>query len=897
MQKLQSGMAGEIMPLRSLGYALDEATLKQVALNHGITENITNLSQAQKAQLRYIAIMEQSKNAMGDMARTIDSPANQLRILESRIQTLKRAIGDSLMPVISAALPYVTAFVQILGETFRSIAEFMGFELPVFDYSDLTKGTDSITEGFEEATAASNKFKGTLAGIDQLNIIGSKSETSGAGDLFSDLNLDLPSYDFLGNLQEETSKAYDTLKKFLADIAPLVTGIATTLGALFIGDKVVKGLKAIADGFKFLTQTPLGKVAATITATVTAFLGFKKIVKDLTTGNGNLNKLALAIGAVSVAIGVMAATGNPIGALVTLFGAATGAIVGWVEGQKELDRELANLITYANNGGISIRGLTDGFKGYFDSITSHYNDILNNTKAFEDNESKIQSAAKEIKNLTDKYIALGDEMTTEDANQIKSNLEIIADGVTESLGIGTQGIVDALKGKFHDFAISLGADVDEMVGKFYLLESMGNEAIASIKKNADALVGKIMSGEDVSENMRKLNEEIAKMGVTDIGTKEQFTFNEALKNMTSKQIQFNSPEELKNALEDITSQANAAKASIEEAKTSQLMELETLKSRYSQIVTDSGLTVKEAFDKAMGEGAFDTLFEQTRETLISGFEFDKAKIDTGVATYMAMVEAQLNKNADKYAQSKFSEKGPGFGSTAKNFFLHGGLFASGEDLYYQALSDYADEYKKINSEFYTVISNATKGIDVSSASEIGKYLMEGMAKGVFDNQDLWYAALDAATRGAIDEVKEICGIASPSKVFAEIGGFLMKGLAVGIDKNETSVLSALDDTAYAMQRQMSGIEFDLPVYTEEDIERSLSKVLNPNITFAPNGNAPRYEGADPQQVTDVSRIWSSNGQPMDVNVNVQSYVELDGEQVGYATAQYQQRQMAYSNGR
>ncbi len=61
MQKLESGIAGEIEPMRRLGYAIDEATLKQVALAHGISLSVNSMTQGQKSQLRYIAIMEQSK--------------------------------------------------------------------------------------------------------------------------------------------------------------------------------------------------------------------------------------------------------------------------------------------------------------------------------------------------------------------------------------------------------------------------------------------------------------------------------------------------------------------------------------------------------------------------------------------------------------------------------------------------------------------------------------------------------------------------------------------------------------------------------------------------------------------------------------------------------------------
>lgn len=899
MEKLQSAMAGQVMPLRSLGYAIDEATLKQVALNHGITESVTNMSQAQKAQLRYIAIMEQSKNAMGDMARTIDSPANQLRILESRIETLKRAIGDSLMPVISAALPYVTAFVKLLGEGFRALAELLGFKVPEFDYSDLMqKSNEGIAESFDEATAASKRFKGTLASIDQLNIIGSNKETSGAGDFAGfDLDLELPSYDFLGNLKEETDKAYETLKKFWENVKPILESVAAGIAAAFVINKVsdvITGVKNIADAFKSLNGSVTGKFVSSIVAAVAAFTGFRKIVKDLTVGKSSFSSLAVGIGAVAAAVGVFLAVGNPLGAILTVVGAIAGAVVGWVQGQKELNQQLADSITYADNGGIAIRDLTNGFSGYFDEISSHYSDILENTRAFEDNEAKINSAAGEIKNLTDKYIALGGEMTTEDAEKLKSNLEIIADGVTESLGIGTQGIVEALKGTFHDFATSLGYDVDEMVGKFYLLESMGNEAVASVKKNADALVGKIMAGEDVAENMAKLNEEIAKMGTADIGTKEQFSFNEAIQNMASGNINLGSPEEAKAAIEDLQARADAAKASIDEAQTAQLYELETLKNRYSSMVTESGRTVKEEYDALNGEGAFDELIAQTREGMLAGFEADKARIDTGVDVYVAMVKEQLEKSADKYAKAQFSEKGPKAGSVWKNFFSNGGLLASGEDLYDVGLEDYKAEYRKMNSELYDIVQ--TSSLSEADGEKIMGYFMTGMQNGAINGQDDLNKALDAIATGGLSELEKVFDINSPSKKTAEIGGYLMSGLTLGITSGKSKVLSALDDVANAMIKKMEGLEFAVPVYSEEDVNRMYSGTLG-GFYGAQTMPTAEHRGVDSQAIGEAGRALADNGTPINVDVKVQSYVELDGEQIGQSVSNYQQRQLAYSNGR
>lgn len=90
MQKLQSGIAGEIEPLRRLGVTLDETTLQQIAYNNGINLSVQEMNQAQKSQLRYIAIMQQSGNAMGDMARTVNlCRASRKRLVENRAKSVK----------------------------------------------------------------------------------------------------------------------------------------------------------------------------------------------------------------------------------------------------------------------------------------------------------------------------------------------------------------------------------------------------------------------------------------------------------------------------------------------------------------------------------------------------------------------------------------------------------------------------------------------------------------------------------------------------------------------------------------------------------------------------------------------------------------------------------------
>ena len=114
MQKLQSGISGELEPLRRLGYDLSQAKLEAIALSLGIDRSVSSMTQAEKAQLRYYAILTQVTTAQGDMARTLSAPANQLRILQAEATQAARALGNIFIPALNAVLPYAIAFLKVI---------------------------------------------------------------------------------------------------------------------------------------------------------------------------------------------------------------------------------------------------------------------------------------------------------------------------------------------------------------------------------------------------------------------------------------------------------------------------------------------------------------------------------------------------------------------------------------------------------------------------------------------------------------------------------------------------------------------------------------------------------------------------------------------------------------
>lgn len=221
MQKLRSAFAGEIEPLRDWGVDLSKANLQLVALENNITKPFDKMTQAEKSQLRYVTIMKQLQFAMGNMEAELNSPGNQLRLLEVAVQKCARAFGNIFIPILNKVIPVLIAVANAIRKLFDQIAAFFGYEYP--DMSNWDKYGDSVgtvADNLDDATKKAKKFKGQLAGFDEINNLttnspsGSGSDTSG---YFG--NLDLPTYESLGKtfLSDALDKKVDEVLKNLPE--------------------------------------------------------------------------------------------------------------------------------------------------------------------------------------------------------------------------------------------------------------------------------------------------------------------------------------------------------------------------------------------------------------------------------------------------------------------------------------------------------------------------------------------------------------------------------------------------------------------------------------------------------------------------------------------------------
>ena len=340
MQKLQSGISGELEPLRRLGYDLSQARLEQTALNLGIKESVANMTQAEKAELRYYAIMTQVTTAQGDMARTLEAPANQLRILQAQLTQAARAIGNIFIPALNAILPYAIAVVQVIREIANALANLAGFKLTEVDYSGVNSaavGAGSLADNLDDAAGAAKKLKQYTAGFDELNVFapntgsGSGAGAGGAGGF----DFDLPTYDFLGDaVQTRIGEIKKMIEETLAEITTIVSGFMLAVGAIL----VVTGVN-IPLGVGLMAAGAVG-LAATVGLNWTAMSS--ELASTLALITGVVGGFLLALGA------IMAFSGAnlPLGiALMALGGASlvSAAVINWHNSDRHLTDALTTL--------------------------------------------------------------------------------------------------------------------------------------------------------------------------------------------------------------------------------------------------------------------------------------------------------------------------------------------------------------------------------------------------------------------------------------------------------------------------------------------------------------------------------------------------------------------------
>lgn len=371
--KIQAAISGELEPIRRLGVDISNARLQQELLNLGYSQSVSTLSQADKAVLRYIAIMKQTTDAQGDFARTLSSPANMIRILQAQLNSLARAVGSLLYPALKSILPPLIAAVELVKELVTGIASLMGVKVEFPDFSSASDAVGGVTDAMDNTTKATGKaakaFKNYIMGFDELNVIQKDNGSSGgsgsgaAGNILGDV--DLSGYDMFKQYNEEFARQIDSIKEKIRGMLPIIGAVTAAL-ALW---KLTTFIADLVDAIKKIGILK-GMVAGGILIGLGFFLMFDGIKKAIQDKLNAINFAEILVGAITF-VGGAALLGSKIAEFITTSFADSAAAKAITAAGGKMGGALVGAVV----AGV-VAGVAMFVTGVYDALTNGLN-ILN----------------------------------------------------------------------------------------------------------------------------------------------------------------------------------------------------------------------------------------------------------------------------------------------------------------------------------------------------------------------------------------------------------------------------------------------------------------------------------------------------------------------------------------
>lgn len=214
---LQSGLIGQSRALYKYGIDITNATLQTYAYKYGIEKAVSEMSQAEKQQLRLLAILDQSKVSWGDLANTINSPSNMIRQFTNNVKEAGMVLGQLFIPVLQKVLPVINGVVIAIKRLLVSVANLLGIKI---DFSSFGQGVSGYNEDLEDTADALDKVgtsaKNAQSGIrafDKLKVISTpKSSGSGSGAGGAGIDLTKEIMDATAEYEKVWQEAFDKMQ-------------------------------------------------------------------------------------------------------------------------------------------------------------------------------------------------------------------------------------------------------------------------------------------------------------------------------------------------------------------------------------------------------------------------------------------------------------------------------------------------------------------------------------------------------------------------------------------------------------------------------------------------------------------------------------------------------------
>ncbi len=271
---LASGMVGMSRTVDKYGVSTREADLQTQLFKLGIEAKVSALTQADKALLRTITILNSTQYAWADLSETINSPANQLRLLTSNFTALSRTIGSLFLPVITKVLPYINALTIALQRLFAWIGNIAGVDLSGISSAVGGAAVDMGDFADSEDSAAENakKLKKSLSvlSFDALNQLNGDNDEENSGSGIVDTGvldqLDVALDDALSRYQEVWDLAFKNMENRANEMAEKIY-------------KSLEPIRKIIEDFKIGDFFQMGKDVSHLVSGIADF--FTKAIKKV----------------------------------------------------------------------------------------------------------------------------------------------------------------------------------------------------------------------------------------------------------------------------------------------------------------------------------------------------------------------------------------------------------------------------------------------------------------------------------------------------------------------------------------------------------------------------------------------------------------------------------------
>lgn len=697
-KNLQSGLIGQSRALYKYGIDITNATLQTYAYELGLSKAVSEMTQAEKMQLRMLAILDQSKVSWGDLANTINSPSNMLRQFTNNLKETSMALGQIFVPVLQRVMPVVNGVVIAIKRLLVSVAQLLGvkIDLEAFGqgYTDIEDEFDDISGSIDDATGSAKKFKQQLQGFDELNLLTSQQDTgsstvgTGTIDLTEDILKAASEYENAWNeafekMENKANEYADKIKGFFAKIFEPLKEWGSKVNWKKLGD----GLDAIYNFAKKFTKN-VGK----------GFLNFIQGLSDI--GAPIINTLGdafkILFGALNlVPASVWQALGGALGGLLTVFLGFKGylliasginnAIVGFTTALKnisviklaDLSKNLGSLSTVIANLGLggkialaagaigAVTGAIIALKeAYDDSVEDFVNasvfdglgtsigtvgeeviNLLNSTgtssesiKIFTDGLQNIKDRLNDANEELELYMFKLDNTSTlsnDDIGSMQTSINNLVSTLKDELQYNSDMVWGAFQTMSEDTAKQLGIDVETMTTILSQFNQKFSGMYDDMQSEADELMNKMLNGNATEADIERLRQITGDL---------QYLSADAIK----KQIEFqNSLEDWKNInFEDVDAVTKVI-GEIAETGTQRIEEVDA----YYQSLIDQASCWKETTKRALeigkitpeeAEFCYDWLSTMT-DVYNKNWESERQTIQNQVDTAYQYIRSQLEK--------------------------------------------------------------------------------------------------------------------------------------------------------------------------------------------------------------------------------------------------------------